>query len=74
MPCQIGITMNLERRKRQWKNKRPRLRNWRRLSTHRTKSAAQAMERKLAKKYGCNYHPGGAGPERATWYVYRFDY
>ena len=74
MPCQIGITMDLERRKRQWKNKRPRLRNWEKLSTHRTKSAAQAMERKLAKKYGCKYHPGGAGPERATWSVYRFDY
>lgn len=74
MPCQIGITTDPDRRKQEWQQERPTLRNWQVLETHRTKTAAQAAEVRLANQQGCNYGTGGGGQEVATWYVYRFDY
>ena len=74
MPCQVGITTDLARRKREWEQKIVGLRNWRRISTHRTRSAAQAREITEAERLNCNYGVGGAGAERATWHVYTFTY
>ena len=74
MPCRVGITMDLDRRRREQERVYPTLRSWRRESTHRSKSAAQAAERRIARQRGCDAHPGGAGPEYATWYVYSFRY
>ena len=74
MACQIGITTDPDRRRREWRSQRPTLRNWRILSTHRSKSAAQREESKLAARSTCSSHAGGVGPERATWYVYRFTF
>lgn len=74
MACQIGISTDPARRKKEWQAERPTLRNWQIVSTHRTKSAAQKAESKLAASSRCNSHPGGAGPEKATWHVYRFTY
>ena len=74
MACRVGITQDMETRKAFWQRDYPRLRNFRRISTHRTKSAAQAAETKKARAHGCDHHPGGGGPERGTWYVYHFTY
>lgn len=72
--CQVGITTDLERRKNEWKRERPSLKNWKHISTHYTKTAAQKREIEEAKARGCNYDVGGAGNENATWYVYYFEY
>ena len=74
MACRIGITTDPQERKRFWQRQHRFVRNWQIISTHRTKTAAQRQERALAARYGCVSHPGGAGPERATWYVYYFEY
>ena len=74
MPCQVGITMSPTQRRAQWEQERPTLRNWQILETCYSKSAAQRRETALAQQYGCNAHPGGGGPENATWYVYYFQY
>lgn len=74
MGCQVGITMNPVRRKEQWAEKRPSLRNWQVLSRHRSRSAAQKREDWEAARRGCNAHHGGRGPENAIWYVYYFEY
>ena len=74
MACQVGITTDLERRKNEWKRERPSLKNWTHISTHYTKTAAQARENTEAKARGCNSGAGGAGAENDTWYVYYFEY
>ena len=74
MPCQIGITTNPDRRKQEWQNQRPSLRNWTILEQHRTKTAAQQAENRFARQHGCNSGSGGDGPENANWFVYKFDY
>lgn len=74
MACRVGMTTDLDRRKREHQSDYPTMQNWRILSTHRTKSAAQAAETNAASQGGCTSGHGGAGPEYATWYVYRFEY
>ena len=74
MACRVGITTDPERRKQEWEREQPTLRRWRILSTHRTRSAAQTRENQEARNRGCQAHPGGPGPERATWRVYYFEY
>ena len=74
MPCQVGITTDPQRRWEEWRRDRPSLRNWRILSVHNTKTAAQQAENREAAARGCNSGAGGAGPERETWSVYYFDY
>jgi len=74
MACQIGITTDPERRKREWEQQRPRLRNWKILATAPTKSGAQSLENEFAASHGCNSGAGGSGPENAVWSVYKFDY
>lgn len=72
--CRIGITMDPERRKKEWKQKYPTLRDWTILGVHKIKSAAQTQSTAEAKRLGCAYNPSGAGPEVATWYVYYFQH
>ena len=72
MGCRVGITTDPERRKQEWKRKYPGLRGWDILSTHYTKSAAQAREDKEAAARGCDSGSGGGGNEQDTWYVYFF--
>lgn len=75
MACQVGITTDLARRKREWERARPGLRNWQQIGgSHSTKSSAQAAEDRYANLYGCNSGSGGGGREYDTWYVYKFDY
>lgn len=73
MACRIGISHEPAKRREQWERKH-RIRNWKILAKCNSKTEAQAEETRLAKKYGCRAEPGGAGPERATWSVYYFEY
>ena len=74
MPCQVGITTDPNRRRQEWVQERPTLRNWLILSTHNSRAAAQQAENREAQRLGCNSGAGGSGPEVATWYVYAFEY
>ena len=74
MACRIGMTTNLEDRKKHWEGKCKNLRDWQILETHNSKKNAQAAEIRLAKQKGCDYHPGGSGPDYAIWYVYGFNF
>lgn len=74
MPCRVGIAMDPDRRKEEWKLQCPSLRNRKIESKHRTRDAAQTEERRIARQRGCVSHPEGAGPKIARWYVYSFDY
>ena len=76
--CRIGITMDLERRKKEWEReylKRGKvIKNWIVLSTHQSKSSAQEVETREAKQQNCEAHPGGRGSEKAIWHVYKIEY
>lgn len=72
MACRVGITTDPDRRKKEWEQEYPYLRDWTIIAKFQTKSAAQARENQEAKRLGCNSSPGGGGPEEATWFVYYF--
>ncbi len=76
--CRIGMTMNLERRKKEWERRYLKegkvIKNWVVLSTHKSKSSAQEVETTEAKKQNCEAHPGGRGSENAIWHVYKIEY
>lgn len=74
MACRIGITMYPADRLQYWQGQYPTLRNWTILGQFSKKSAAQRAETNWAAQYGCQAHPGGSGPEIATWFVYYFQY
>lgn len=74
MPCRVGITTDPLSRRIYWNEHVVGLRNWLVVSTHKTKSAAQRAETECARQSDCVALPGGDGPERATWSVYRFTY
>ena len=74
MACRVGITSRPNRRRSEWRQKHPRLRRWKLQGPYPTKTKAQAREDALAKQLGCVAHHGGAGQERAKWYVYYFEY
>ncbi len=74
MACRVGITTNPIGRRRYWASRYRTLRNWRIVGRYSTKTAAQRRENQIARIRGCVAAPGGRGPQRATWYVYMFDY
>ena len=74
MPCRVGITMDLDRRLDEWSRQLQGMGGIQKWGPFKTKTAAQKRENEIAKSHGCNYHPGGGGPEDANWYVYHFDY
>ena len=74
MACRVGMTTDPEERERFWRNQHRTLHEWKIESRHRSKSAAQAEETRLANLHGCKHGEGGRGPELVTWYVYSFSY
>ena len=74
MACRVGITTRPEERKEEWRQKHPDLRNWEQYGPYSTKSEAQRIETELARKFGCEAHPGGQGAEYDKWFVYKFEY
>ena len=43
-------------------------------STHVSKAIAQEVETREAKRRNCISYPGGFGPEKAHWSVYKLEY
>ena len=74
MACRVGITTDMEARRRYWESQHPTLQDWQVISLHSTKTAAQGAENRAATRHGCESGEGGDGPEVATWYVYFFTY
>ncbi len=76
--CRIGMTTNPERRRKEWKRDYRKQGNnitsWSILNTYQSKTSAQKFETKEAKKQNCEANPGGKGPEKAIWYVYKLEY
>ena len=74
MSCRVGMTTDINSRKRHWESQHSGLYGWQILGTYYTKTEAQRAEKNFANQYGCVSHPGGDGSEYATWYVYKFSY
>ncbi len=74
MACRIGMTTNPDSRRKDWEREHKKITGWKILSTHRSKTAAQEAEKRLAKRHRCISYPGGSGAEKATWHVYKFNY
>ena len=74
MPCRVGMTTRPVRRKKEWESIYPTLSNWKILHMVWTKRQAQNLETLEAMSRNCESSEGGAGPERAKWYVYYFQY
>ena len=79
MPCRVGITTNLEQRKKEWKSRVIGLKNWRRRGYFWNKKDAQAKKDRLVQKCSergriCYGHAGGGSPYKKGWTVYSFDY
>ena len=74
MACRVGITTNVEDRRRFWEGAHPTLNTWETLGSYNTKTAAQAAETRTANDHGCVSQAGGGGPEYAIWTVYHFYY
>lgn len=74
MGCRVGITTDPAARRKYWEGQYPTLRDWRILRECSSKSEAQSWENYYAKDMRCDAHPGGSGPEYATWYVYYFKF
>ena len=70
---EIGITTNLERRKKYWMNEYKKegktIKSWIVLSVHESKSSAQEVETREAKLQNCEVHHGGRGLEFVSVFV-----
>ena len=74
MACRIGITTDLQERKRFWQRRHPYLRDWYIIGMHFSKTSARQQENRYVAQRGCVTFPSGDGPEIARWYVYHFEY
>ena len=74
MACRVGITMDPDRRRAEWRRRYPSMFDWTIVATYYSKAAAQRAETNAAATQGCVASPGGGGPENAKWYLYRFYY
>ena len=70
----IGITRNLDKRKREHEDKYSTLRNWQLVSTHTNKDEAISRQNLIVQKYEAEKDEDEGGPKSAIWFVYRFDY
>ena len=79
MPCRVGITTDVDRRKREWKQRVIGLRGWREYGSYPDKESAQRKENELVancdrNRGTCHEQPGGGDPNAEGWTVYSFDY
>ena len=77
--CRIGMTTNPEQRKQRWKNEYLKegieIKKWTILSKHQSRSKAQEVETREAKKQNCVAHPGGSNPKNPNWwYIYKIEW
>ena len=59
MTCRVGITTDLEERKKEHESNYSTLKNWKECGSYPSREEAQKAEDKLAKKCNCQAHPGG---------------
>ncbi len=74
MACRVGITTDPKRRKQEWEEEYPSLRDWEILESSLSYSSAQKKENEYAQKYGCASSPGGPNDGSYNWSVYKFSY
>ena len=76
MACRVGITTDLEARKKHWESKYPNMKNWSSYGPYDSKEEAQAQESAFADICSCEAHPGGRDPDdpSAKWHVYYFEF
>ncbi|MDE0151701.1 MAG: hypothetical protein OXK80_04290 [Bdellovibrionales bacterium] len=76
--CRIGITTDLENRKKTWQRiyekEGKTIKNWTVLSKHYSKSSAQEAEKREAKLQNCKAHPGGRKSRKTIWYLYKIEH
>ena len=70
----VGITTNLEERKKYWKRKYPNLQDWRAIDNGLSRLDAQKKEDEYAERHGCESHHGGPKISGKKYSVYRFNY
>ena len=73
MSCRIGMTTDIESRRRYWLRECPGMKNWQILAGPLNKREAQQAESLLAQEHGCTSYPGGDGEVLDNWYVYGFN-
>jgi len=73
MICRVGITTNLERRKKEWKAEHSDMQNWEEFGPFDSREDAQKWE---DSQTGCEKSGGGDNPDDPTakWSGYRFSY
>ncbi len=73
--CRIGMTHKLENRLGKWirdyKKKNHTVIKYEIIGLFESKQDAQKLETKEVKAQSCEGHPGGDGPEKAKWFVYK---
>ena len=81
MPCRVGITTDVNKRKADWENRVNGLRNWRTHGWFPDKESAQRTEDELVahcrnyeNRGTCHGRPGGGDSNAVGWTVYSFDY
>lgn len=76
MACVIGMTTNLQRRKREWEAEYSSLRDWQIMGgPYADRKTAQAVEDRLAQQHGCQAHHGGRDPDIPNgWWIYGFNH
>ena len=81
MPCRVGITTDLKKRKKYWEGRVYGLKNWQTHGRHWNKEDAQAEEdlrvencSAFENRGECYGRAGGGDPDDDCWTVYSFDY
>ena len=74
MGKQVGITHDPEQRKKQWKVKYPKLKNWDIVASGLTHQEAQAMEDDYVDKKGYEGSHGGEKKQGKVYSVYTFSH
>ena len=74
MPCRVGMTTDLDRRKAEHERKYKNARDWSVLHEDLDRASAEALEAEEAKERGCDSHGGGDDPDdpNKKWLVYYF--
>lgn len=74
MACRVGMTKNLSRRRGEWEDEHPSLRNWKMLDSFFSRQEAQQAENLIALRHGCVAYPGGRESGGLLWHLYHFEY
>ena len=74
MPCRVGMTSNVLKRKQAWLSVHPNLYKWDVLKSGLTYAEALAEEQRIAEELGCENEAGGQKVEGSVYSIYCFHY